>query len=94
MHLVANSFFQKCWAIVGPDVTLVVKDFFYKQQNLQSSGQSLLVLTPKDRKPLITCFCPMALGNIMLKFISHVMVRWMKTILNMIISPNLGVFIG
>lgn len=81
-------FFQKCWNIVGKEVTEVIEESRIPRKILREIINTFLVLIPKKEKSVsIVEFQPIALCNTLYKIMVKEMVNRLKRIL-----PSLSLF--
>ena len=95
---ISPFFFQNFWHIVGNDVTAAVLSFLhsgrYLRRYLRKMNFTHIVLIPKKNDPkYITEFCPISLGNIVLRIISKVLANRIKIILPNVISDSQSAFV-
>lgn len=87
------GFYQKCWPIVGKDVTKLVNIFFREGKMPTSLNDTILVLIPKKKSPEgMGDLRPIALCNVLYKIIGKVMANSLKTLLPLVISENQSAF--
>lgn len=86
-------FFQKCWSIVGNDVTRMVLNVLNNNMSLAKLNKTNITLIPKSKLPTtMTEFRPIILSNVVYKIIAKVLANRLKAILPNIISKNQSVF--
>lgn len=88
-------FFQKCWEIIGVDVTNAISDFFASSRLFKQVKASFLVLIPKSdaaNKP--EQFRLIALSNEIYKMISHILVNRLKPLMPKLISYHQSAFVA
>jgi hypothetical protein len=87
-------FFQKCWHVVGTDVSHVVLDFLNSGRMLGCINFTHIVLIPKVKNPqCMSQFRPISLCNVIYKIISKVLVNRMKVNLPRVISDSQSTFV-
>lgn len=86
-------FFQKCWSIVGNDVTRMVLNVLNNNMSLAKLNKTNITLIPKSKLPTtMTEFRPIILSNVVYKIIAKVLTNRLKAILPNIISKNQSAF--
>lgn len=86
-------FFQKCWSIVGNDVTRMVLNVLNNNMSLAKLNKTNITLIPKSKLPTtMTEFRPIILSNVVYKIIAKVLANRLKAILPNIISKNQSAF--
>ncbi|GKF34389.1 RNA-directed DNA polymerase, eukaryota, reverse transcriptase zinc-binding domain protein, partial [Tanacetum coccineum] len=89
-----SKFFKTAWNIVGGDVCVAVKEFFYSSKLLGEFNANLISLVPKLQTPLkITDYRPIACCNVVYKCISKVITNRLKEGLGSIVDSNQSAFI-
>lgn len=87
------GFYQKCWPVVGRDVTEMVNAFFRTGKLPDRLNDTVLVLIPKKKSPVgMGDLCPIALCNVLYKIIGKVMANRLKTLLPLVVSENQSAF--
>ena len=80
-------FFQKCWHIVGKDISIAVKEFFGCSRMLKSANLTLISLILKVKNPTsIAHYRPISLCNVIYKIIFKVLAERIKACLPKCIS--------
>lgn len=88
------AFYQKHWAIVGKDLTAMVKDFFKNGLLPQNLNETNVVLIPKKKSPTeMGDLRPISLCNVLVKVITKVMENRMKDFLKDIVSETQSAFV-
>lgn len=83
------GFFQTCWYIVGPDVSLAALKFLNEGQMDASINYTYLVLIPKIINPSIAGdYRRISLYNVLYKLVSKTLANRLKLILPFLISEN------
>lgn len=73
------GFYQKCWSVVGKDVTELVNGFFRYGKLPDRLNNTILVLIPKKKCPVgMGDLRPIALCNVLYKIIGKVMANRLK----------------
>lgn len=86
-------FFQKCWSIVGNDVTRMVLNVLNNNMSLAKLNKTNITLIPKSKLPTTMIeFRPIILSNVVYKIIAKVLANRLKAILPNIISKNQSAF--
>ncbi|XP_031474554.1 uncharacterized protein LOC116246820 isoform X2 [Nymphaea colorata] len=89
-----NRFYQSYWSIIGPDVSLAVKEFFRSGLMVKGINKTHIVLLPKEEGACtMDKFRPISLCNSILKFLTHIMVLRMRPILSRILHRNQAAFL-
>lgn len=89
------GFYQKCWHIVGEDVTNLVNSFFREGKLPTCLNDTILVLIPKKRNPLgMGDLRLIALCNVLYKIIGKVMANRLKILLPLVVSENQSAFMA
>ncbi|XP_031502657.2 uncharacterized protein LOC116265845 [Nymphaea colorata] len=84
-----NHFYQSYWSIIGPDVSLAVKEFFRSGRMVKGINKTHIVLLPKEEGACtMDKFRPISLCNSILKFLTRIMVLRMRPILSRILHRN------
>ena len=87
-------FFQKCWHIVGSDVTDAVLSVLHYRHLLHKMNYTHIVLISKKNEPkLVFDFRPIGLGNVVCRIVSKVLANCLKMILPNVISDSQSVFV-
>lgn len=86
------GFYQKCWSIVGKDVTELVNGFSREGKLPGRLNDTLLDLIPKKKPSRDGDLRPISLCNVLYKIIGKVMANRLKTLLPMVISKNQSAF--
>lgn len=90
----SRLFFQKYWDIIGDDVTLVVKAFFYGHELPKYVIHTNLILIPKKDLPRsFSDFRPISLSRFINKMISRVLHERIDEVIPKMISPNQSGFV-
>lgn len=90
----SGLFFQKCWDIIGEDITRVVRAFFCGQELPNFITHTTLVLLPKKEEVKnFSDLRPISLSSFINKVISRMVHDRMVEVLPRIISPNQSGFV-
>ena len=88
-------FFQKCWSIVGPDVTLAILLVLNSRHILHKMNYTHIVLIPKKNDPKqMLDYRPISLGNLVPRVLSKVIANRLKHILPNVISDAQSAFVS
>lgn len=88
------DFFKDSWDIVGPSVTLAIKDFFGSGLLLKETNNTILTLVPKaPNASAMNDFRPIACCNTVYKCITKILANRMASVLPSIISPRQNAFV-
>ncbi|OMO81404.1 reverse transcriptase [Corchorus capsularis] len=83
------AFFQRCWKVVGVDVTDFVLDFLNNGSPLPNVNHTNIVLIPKlDSPHFAKDYRPISLCNVIFKIVSKVLANRLKAILPELIGEN------
>jgi hypothetical protein len=89
------AFFQKCWAVLKPDIMAVFSEFHNSCQFKRSLNATFVSLIPKKANvEEIKDFRPISLVGGVYKMISKVLANRLKLVLGKIISISQNAFIG
>ncbi|GJY13067.1 RNA-directed DNA polymerase, eukaryota, reverse transcriptase zinc-binding domain protein [Tanacetum coccineum] len=78
-----SEFFKKAWDIIGMDVCLAIKEFFYNSKLLGEVNSTLIALIPKVSTPnKVSEFRPISCCNVIYKCISKILTNRIKGGLN------------
>lgn len=87
-------FYQKHWAIVGPEVCLAIKIFFSHGSLNTEWNHTNLVLIPKIVAPeKLNHYRPISLCNFKMKIITKILANRLKRCLHKLIFPNQAAFV-
>ncbi|GKC32155.1 RNA-directed DNA polymerase, eukaryota, reverse transcriptase zinc-binding domain protein [Tanacetum coccineum] len=90
-----SKFFKASWGVVGDDVCRAVKEFFASGKMLGELNTTIISLVPKSKNPRrASDYRPIACCGVVYKCVSKVITNRIKTVLNGLIDPNQGAFIG
>lgn len=82
------DFFKSSWEIVGPSITLAIKDFLRSGSLLKETIANVLALVPKvPNASLMNDFRPIACYNMVYKCITKILANRVASVLSSIISP-------
>lgn len=88
------AFYQKHWAVVGNEITQLVRKFFETGEVMESMNDTNIVLIPKKKNPsLLSELRPIALCNVVMKIITKVAANRLKQVLEVVISDTQSAFI-
>ncbi|CAI8595756.1 unnamed protein product [Vicia faba] len=89
-----SIFFQKCWNIVGPDVSSLVLEVLESNKDSNMINNTHIAFIPKCKNPSIEKdFCPMSLCNMVMKVIAKTIANRIKHILPDIVDEEKSVFV-
>ena len=87
-------FFKHSWDLVGPLVTLAIKDFFISKELLRESNATIISLVPKVPNPSrMSDFRPISCCNTIYKCISKIISKRLQGILPSLIDQAQSAFI-
>nr|GEV12936.1 hypothetical protein [Tanacetum cinerariifolium] len=88
------AFFKEAWDIVGPDIVLVVREFFGNGKLLKELNHTVIALIPKSQTPtIVNDYRPISCCNVLFKCISKVIANRIKGSLKNLISQNQSAFV-
>ncbi|GKB13443.1 RNA-directed DNA polymerase, eukaryota, reverse transcriptase zinc-binding domain protein [Tanacetum coccineum] len=89
-----SEFFKRVWDIIGMEVCLAIKEFFYNGKLLGEVNSTLIALIPKVNSPSkISEFRPISCCNVIYKCISKILTNRIKSGLDKIVHINQSAFI-
>lgn len=87
-------FYKKCWTIVGADVTKFIQQIFSTDIIPSKLNQTHISLIPKVKNPSTAVdFRPIALCNVLYKFVAKVLANRLSPFLNLFISWSQNAFV-
>lgn len=87
-------FYQKCWEVVSPTLMSFMQEVWNNHETIKSVNDTLIILVNKmDKLEMVTQFRPNALGSVVYKLFTKIIVNCIKPYLDRIISPNQSSFI-
>lgn len=88
------SFFKATWEVVGVDVTTAIKHFFNTGRLLKEVNSTFISLIPKKLEAsTFNDYRPIALCNLIYKFITKIITNHLKRVMNALVLPNQSAFI-
>lgn len=89
-----NLFYQKCWSIIGEDVSDYCLQRLDEGMELHSINKTNIVLIPKILNPSnITQFRPINLCNVLYKLIAKVIANRLRTVISKCIDVGQSAFV-
>lgn len=87
-------FYQKCWHIVGKDITNAISEFFRRSKLLKSWNTTFLALLPKTLGANeLKKFRLISLCNYVYKIITKILTKRLQKYLALLISPEQDGFV-
>lgn len=88
------DFFKHSWDIVGPLVSMAVKDFFNKDKLLREINTTILALVPKIPNATdVNDYRPIACCNTIYKCITKILANRLASFLPTLVSPPQNAFV-
>jgi len=88
------KFYKVAWGILGIDVLVAIRNFFYTYRLSKELNHTIIALIPKvPNASSVTEFRPISCCNVLFKCITKIIVNRMKDSLNSLISPSQSAFI-
>lgn len=90
-----DSFFQKFWDVIGPDISKEIRDFFTQGVFPQEWNIAQICLIPKVTDPVgMVDLRLISLCTVLYKVISRILVAHLKPLLEKIVLPTQSAFVS
>lgn len=88
------AFFKKAWSIVGPDLCVLVREFFQHGRLLRQLNHTIIALIPKDtHASTVADYRPIACCNVIYKVITKLLATRLAPVMNSVIHEAQAAFV-